>query len=163
ELWASLYAARCPLIQGAWDAGTYDRARALLAAQVPAAGRPDHRGFEWYYLDRQINADLRTVAIAPKDAYDDYTATPDNSPLLRLSPDGTRLLRFTRSGQELRMLSYDTTTGREQFAVRYPAAITYGASYSPDGKWIVAVAQEKPNLLGGELLRWDATTGAEDP
>jgi serine/threonine protein kinase/WD40 repeat protein len=160
ELWAGLYAARCPLIQGAWDAGRYDRVRELLAAQVPAAGRRDHRGFEWYYLDRQINADLRTVVVAPKDADDDYTSSPDRTPLLRLSPDGTRLLRFTRSGDDRRMLSYDTTTGREQFAVRYPAGVTYGASYSADGKWIVAAA--KGNLVEGELRRWDAATGAED-
>ena len=169
ELWASLYAARCPLIQGAWDAGEYDRLHRLLAFQLPAAGQRDHRGFEWHYLDRQINADLRTAAISPKDAYDDLMVSLTRASLLRMSPDGTRLLRVTRSDNnwdlykcELWLRSFDTTTGREQFAIRYPAPFSHGASYSPDGKWIVAAAPKEILDDTGELYRWDAATGAED-
>src|SRR5207248_2655264 len=58
--------------------------------------------------------------------------------------------------------SYDTTTGREQFAVRYPSPFAYGASYSPDGKWIVASAPKEIFDPECELRRWDAVTGAED-
>ena len=148
DLWASLYIARCPLIHGAWDAGEYDRVRKLLAAQVPAAGQQDVRGFEWHYLDRQINADLRTVALAPKDAYDDYSVAADGLPLLRLSPDGARLLRLTGSYGEWCLRSYDTTTGREQFAIPYRTDSTPSAMYSPDGKWLVAVVHEKNERLG---------------
>jgi eukaryotic-like serine/threonine-protein kinase len=169
ELWASLYIARCPLIHGAWDAGEYDRVRKLLAAQVPAAGQRDVRGFEWHYLDRQINADLRTVVLAPKDAYDDSAVSLTHSSLLRLSPDGTRLLRLTRSDNnwdlnrcELWLRSFDTTTGREQFAVQYPGPFTYGVSYSPDGKWIVAASPKGIRDHTCALHRWDATNGTED-
>jgi WD40 repeat protein len=160
ELWASLYAARWPRIHGAWDIGNYSRVRELLAAQVPTGGRRDHRGFEWYYLDRQINADLRTVVISPKKVSDEIAASANGLPLWRLSPDGTRLLLSGWSNGEYWLQSYDTTTGRDQFTVRYKGEATGGASYSQDGKWIVATDYTDPEY--GKLRRWNAATGQED-
>jgi serine/threonine protein kinase/WD40 repeat protein len=155
ELWTSLYASRTALIRPAWEANRYERVRELLAAQMPSGGQRDLRGFEWHYLDRQINGDLRSVRVPPNDCN-----------FAPLSPDGTRLLRFTSNGDELLLRSFDTSTGREQFAIRYPSDWGYGAWYSPDGKWIVSTVQEKlePRTIydKGNLRRWDAATGVED-
>ncbi len=45
-----LYAADIFLAAQALDAGNYGLARSALRSQLPAAGRPDFRGFEWFHL-----------------------------------------------------------------------------------------------------------------
>ncbi len=145
---------RC--IQGAWDDHDYGRVRELLAAQVPAAGQRDLRGYEWHYLDRQINAALRTVRLPRTRAV----------PLGPISPDGTRLLRFVEDADGLWLKSFDTSTGRAVLALKMPTSDVREPSFSTDGKWIVAGVQEKPviglTMEALSLRRWDAVTGAED-
>jgi WD40 repeat protein len=154
ELWANLYASRAAQIQAAWDASQYGRVRELLAAQVPAAGQRDLRGFEWHYLDRQINADLRTVLLPRARSH----PTP-------ISPDGTRLLRYVEDADAIWLKSFDTSTGREVLALRMPTNSMFDASFSTDGKWIVASVLEKPVVglvTDLDLRRWNAVTGTED-
>jgi serine/threonine protein kinase/WD40 repeat protein len=156
EVWANLYASRAAQIQTAWDASDYGHVRELLAAQVPAAGQRDLRGFEWYYLDRQINADLRTVRLL----------RTRSSPPGPISPDGTRLLRFVEEADGLWLKSFDTSTGQAVLALKMPTGNVREPSFSTDGKWIVAGMLDKPVVgiaigpMG--LRRWDAVTGAED-
>jgi hypothetical protein len=101
----------------------------------------------WHYLDRQMNADLRTVVISPKDGFDE---SMDGFPHLRLSPDGTLLLRLTMSNGASWLRSYDTTTGQEQFAVRHgsrvaeparPAKKVHHLAFTPDSHGIRLVIQ----------------------
>jgi WD40 repeat protein len=154
ELWTNLYASRAAQIQAAWDASQYRRARELLAAQVPAAGQQDLRGFEWYYLDRQLNADLRTVLLPRTDQ---QTAA--------ISPDGTRLLRFVSEGDAHWLKMFDTATGRVVHAFRMPTDFGYATSFSPDGKWVVADVLENPVVGVASkcaVRRWSAENGEED-
>jgi WD40 repeat protein len=156
ELWANLYVSQTALIQAAWDASQYGRVRKLLAAQVPASGQRDLRGFEWYYLDRQLNADLKTVWL-PR-------AVSRAAPI---SPDGTRLLRYVEDADGLWLKSFDTSTGQPVFSLKMPTDFMSDPSFSTDGKWIVGPVQDHhvgglANLTQRELRRWDAATGAED-
>jgi WD40 repeat protein len=53
----NLYAADMNLAQQAIDTGNYGRAEALLAEYLPAAGRPELRGFEWHLFWRRVRGD----------------------------------------------------------------------------------------------------------
>jgi serine/threonine protein kinase/WD40 repeat protein len=153
QLWSNLYAARCTLIQSAWDVNQYGRVRELLADQVPTAGQRDLRGFEWHYCDRQVNAELRSATLPRSDAYGD-----------RISPDGTRLLQFVEGPDGNWMKSFDTTTGREMFAIREPQGVLF-LMYSADGKRIVASVRpftKVIDLSSFRLQMWDALTGEEN-
>ncbi len=156
ELWAQLYASRAGQIQAAWNADDYGRARELLAAQIPAAGQRDLRGFEWHYFDRQLNADLRTVTL-PR-------ARPYMAPI---SPDGSRLLRFIEEGESLFLKSFDTSTGRVALSIPLPPKSAIRPAYSPDSKWIVATIHDQSgpvmNIGTADVRRWDAASGAEAP
>src|SRR5579884_953720 len=54
------YAAQMNLAQQAWEANNIERVQELLAAQKPARGQEDVRGFEWGYLYRLCHQDLFT-------------------------------------------------------------------------------------------------------
>ena len=49
----NLYIAQMHLAQRAWEGRDISKLQDLLKAQAPAAGRRDHRGWEWAYLDSQ--------------------------------------------------------------------------------------------------------------
>jgi serine/threonine protein kinase/WD40 repeat protein len=154
ELWSNLYAARCTLISNAWEAKQYDLVRELLAKQLPADGQRDLRGFEWYYLDRQLHADLLTVPLPPA-----------HSLFATISPDGSRLVRVTNLGAEAWLRAFDTTTGKEVFAHRLPSLPNGPVSFSPDGKRLVLSVfgeQDKGQPVREAILKmWDAETGTE--
>ena len=156
KLWASLHASRAALIQSNWDAGKYDRVRELLAEQVPAAGQRDLRGFEWHFIDRQVNGDLWTVVVPPNEAG-----------FAPLSPDGTRLLRLTENRDRKLLRSFDTATGREVLALPVPPQSAVRVGWSGDGKWVVATVHDQsglvPQIGTADVRRWDAVTGAEAP
>jgi serine/threonine protein kinase/WD40 repeat protein len=46
-----------------WDSGQAAQARDLLAACLPRAGEKDLRAWEWYYLDRLLHAEVRTLRL----------------------------------------------------------------------------------------------------
>jgi WD40 repeat protein/serine/threonine protein kinase len=56
-----LYYSRIALAEREWDANNVARAEDLLDQCLPAEGRPDRRGWEWYYLKRLCHSDLATV------------------------------------------------------------------------------------------------------
>ena len=60
-----LYVAKINLAQQAWEQSDVRRMDELLESLKPAAGKADLRGFEWYYLWRLYNQDLRTMQLAP--------------------------------------------------------------------------------------------------
>jgi WD40 repeat protein len=154
ELWANLYAARCTLISNAWEAKQFDLVRELLDKQIPTAGQRDHRGFEWHYLDRQLNAELLTATLPGGRMHN-----------AAISPDGTLLVSVTSSVTESRLTAFDTTTGKEVYSNLLPGYATGRVSFSPDSRWIVlAMPVEKQGQAGWESVTvkvWDAATGAE--
>jgi WD40 repeat protein/serine/threonine protein kinase len=57
---ALLYGSRVVLAEREWKSNNVALADHLLDQCLPAQGRPDHRGWEWYYLKRLCHADLAT-------------------------------------------------------------------------------------------------------
>jgi hypothetical protein len=97
-----LYVAETNLAQQAWRDGNLDLFLELLQAQQPESGETtDFRGFEWYYLDRLRELDLRTFR-------------DDKGPIISMaiSPDG-RLVASASAGREGAIRLWDTATGRE--------------------------------------------------
>ena len=90
ELRHTLYAAEMNLVQSAWDARQYDRARLLLERQRPEAGEDDLRGWEWHYWRRQIaRGQLRSVEVPELAQLADISGF---SAPLAFTSDGERLL-----------------------------------------------------------------------
>jgi WD40 repeat protein len=157
------------LIQAAWDSGDAGRVAELLQRQLPAAGEPDLRGFEWHYWDRLCRSHVRQFripgAMAP-----------------RLSGDGTRIgvkrpLRDTarkdpmiddasNPGAELAML--DAATGKEIWSVSLPGRTSLsGMAISRDGARVAAFAPgfrqlaDKSRAAIVPLTVWDAASGKQ--
>ena len=80
EVRRTLYASDLNLAQIAWEHNNGARVLELLARHRPESGQADLRGFEWYYLRRQAQSELRTVA-----------PTGEMLSKFTLSPDGLRL------------------------------------------------------------------------
>lgn len=124
-----LYAANLNLAQQAWERGNVARVVELLGDTHESA----QRGFEWHYLNRLCNLDLRTF-----EAEEPVTA-------VALSPDGRHALTGDFRG---RARLWDTMTGKELGKLdKYQTALTC-AAFSPDGRRA---------LING--LLWDLSGG----
>ncbi len=75
----NLYAGQINLAQETMEEGAVERARALLDALRPLRGQEDLRGWEWRYLWRRCQGDLR-AAWGPKGG---QARVRRHSPLLR--------------------------------------------------------------------------------
>jgi WD40 repeat protein len=103
---AHAYASDMKLAQQAWKEGNWRQTQALLQEYIPMAGHRDCRGFEWRYLWRHCQDQIRvSVTNSPTDGR------------AALSPHG-RMLATVR-GSSLVLL--DSETGRELKALSPPA------------------------------------------
>ncbi len=145
------YVADVNLAQHDWEAGNIGRMVELLEAHRPNLGEADLRGWEWYYLRRLPDQELRTL---PQE---------DSRPLeysgrLTFSPDGA-VLAF--SGLDGIVRLWETATGRALHTFPYTLQRDAGnnlaivvAAFSPDG---TQVALPRDNVV----VIWDVATGRE--
>ncbi|MHC1766462.1 MAG: protein kinase [Verrucomicrobiia bacterium] len=135
------YVSAMNLARQAWDDHDLARLRRLLEQ---TEGYRD-RGFEWYFWQRQLHLELRTLRghLGP---VVQVSFSPNGERVLTASLDGTARVWDANEGTELLKLS------RNRREVT-PRGVT-SAAWSPDGRRIVTASEDKTAAV------WDATSGA---
>jgi WD40 repeat protein len=180
-----LYVAEIGLAEQAWREGRLDVVQQALEAIKPKRPEdPDRRGFEWFYLQRLCQMDLRTlggqssVAFSPDGSriaaagddrtvklWDTATGTEvltlrgHEEPVSRLafSPDGRRI---ASASADRTVKLWDAATGQEIFTLRDHRAAVWGVAFSPDGSRIASVGGDWRRAdEPGEMRIWAAATG----
>ncbi len=177
------YAAQMNLANQAREGGNYNQTRDLLDRYLPEPGRPDPRGFEWYFLSRLRDvgrltlrghtAGVRGVAfsrdgtrIASGDlhrtakVWDAHTGRALLS--LRGHAHGIMGVALSPDGTRLATASddktvkvWDTRSGRLIHTLTGHTAGVYGVAFSPDGTRLASASQDDTAKV------WDVATGAE--
>ena len=132
-----LYVANMNLVQQAWDQNNAGRVRELLTYTATNA----ERGFEWYYWQRQIHRELRTLR---GHTYGVYSVA--------FSPDGQRLV--TGSHDHTAKV-WDVASGKVLLTLNGHAGNIYSAAFSPDGQRIATGSGDRTAKV------WDASSGEE--
>jgi WD40 repeat protein/serine/threonine protein kinase len=180
----SLYAASMNLAQEAWQRNKVGHVRQLLEE---TAINP-HRGFEWYYWQRQAHLELFTLR-GHGASVQAVAFSPDGRQLVTGSYDDTGKARGNAK-------LWDVTTGKELVTFKGYNGGILSAAFSPDGQrvavsgwddtakvweaatgkelvtlkghhiqvWAVAFSRDGQRLVtGGDkaIKVWDATTGKE--
>ena len=133
----ALYAANMQVARQDWTAGRAHRLQHVLDAQLPKPGRPDFRGWEWYYLFSLCHAER--------------WALPCQCPF-GWSPDG----KYLATADYIGLLNiWDVANGERKASLNGcpPFAHCQSISWSPDGKHIAAGTDR------GTVMIWEVASG----
>jgi WD40 repeat protein/tetratricopeptide (TPR) repeat protein len=131
----SLYAANMQVASHNWILGQCSALEANLEAQLPKPGRPDHRGWEWYYLFSQSH---RERFVLPHQ----YS--------FGWSPDG----KFLATADFIGLVNiWDAAGGERKASLKGTTGSVRCLSWSPDGKHLAASTDR------GKILIWEFASG----
>jgi WD40 repeat protein len=130
------YASEMKLACLDWEAGRTGMVQQRLREQ----GASDLRGFEWHYLQRLCQLELRVLQ-----------GHTDTVEWVVFSPDGKHL---ASSSRDRTVKLWDAATGKEILTLRGHTGVVNAVAFSPDGKHLASAG-------GGDktVTLWDTTTG----
>jgi WD40 repeat protein/serine/threonine protein kinase len=177
------YVSEMKLASLEWEAGQTNLVQQRLQQFEPKDDGEDLRGFEWYYLQRQMQLGFRPFPM--RDFIQAVAFSPDGSLIacgstqalvivldvvtgrkvhtLRGHDSGVPAVAYSRDGRNIASASHDGTvklwdalTGREirSFGGRRDGYVWRSVAFSPDGSRIAAGKDF-------EIQVWDVTTGQE--
>jgi len=133
----NFYSASMNLAQVAWEKASIGRVREILEETRTSP----HRGFEWYYWQRQTHLELRTLR-----GHEDSVLS------VAFSPDGRRIVT---GSEDNTAKVWDAETGRELLTLKGHADVVFSVAFSPDGRRIVTGSYDKTAKV------WDAANSRE--
>jgi WD40 repeat protein len=170
-----LYVADMRRAKEAWDSGDLPHLAELLKRQRPAAGEPDRRGFEWYWLKWCLGARAGTLkahdggllcaAVSPDDR---FLVTADRQGAVKVwdlagrqqlaslpgHTDEVQRAAFSPDGRTLATCSKDRTvrlwdvgTWAERACLRGHLLTVTSVAFSPDGKLLASAGRDQRIVL----------------
>jgi serine/threonine protein kinase len=131
----SLYAANMQVASRNWALGQFNTLQPDLEAQLPKPGRPDFRGWEWYYLFSQCNGER---LVLPWQHFFCW------------SPDGKCLATADRMEP---VNIWDVTTGERKASLQGCPVGIWCLAWSPDTKHLAAGTDR------GTVAIWEVGSG----
>ncbi|MGA2257365.1 MAG: hypothetical protein ABSG53_22130, partial [Thermoguttaceae bacterium] len=116
----NLYVAHMWLAQHDWEQGQISRLHEMLDSHIPQPGRPDLRGWEWYYYLSLCHKDLITLR-----GNDSIVAS------VAWSPNGNHLATVG-NGENIQI--WNAATGQEIHKFSAGRKPLRAVAWSPDGK-----------------------------
>ncbi len=135
------YASDIKMAVSAWQRGDSVQQTELLSRHLPTEGKPDLRGFEWYYLWQQAHLEHVDVIRGEEPLY-----------CVCYSPDGKQLAVAGKAGI---VRVFDTDSWQEVWSADTGQGEVNGLAYHPAGTQIVSAGDD------GTLRIWDAASRAE--
>lgn len=139
QAWYNLYVATMSLAQREWESGNSVHARDLLDQCVPIQPTdPDHRGWEWSYVDRLCHGDLRVLR-GHRDAVLAVAYAPDGASVATAGADGTVRVWKVADGSAVGVLQ-----GHQ--------GLVEALVFSPDGTRLISAGHDA-------IRAWDLAQG----
>jgi len=172
-----LYVANMNVVQHRWEQNHVSRVRELLKKTSTST----ERGFEWYYWQRQMHLELKTlrghtgpilsVAYSP-DGQRIVTGSADHTAMVWDAASRKKLLTFRGHTKPVKSVAFspdgqriltgswdgtaivwDTTNGTNLLSLKGHEAAIFSVAFSTNGQRIVTGSQDKTAKV------WDAVTG----